>query len=365
MNSPRCGRGILLSQRMAFPGRMAVRNRYLLLKAKLLAHAIWTGKLSLRKVINVLVCSAAFTLRRTRSGAAPFILSLEVGNECNANCLFCRDAKGRIYDTDPKALPLGGISKGVMPFEMAADLIRQCSKDSLIAVLYTNGEPLLYKDLPRLIQACSRVRLLSMIATNGLLLNEKNITEMLSAGIDFIKVQMSGFTQDVYAVQVRFGNVERLKDNIRLLARKRDEMKCPTVLMLDFIAYSYNSHQLPDVRAFCRELGVSLNIRPGNPRGGLEGREPELSAEALPLPGGCDWPWKGLQVNFNGEVLMCCDGVTFSGSQPYAVFRPGDPVAVIWNGAKARQARATLATQGRGAIPICAQCYRKDLAFKW
>ena len=46
----------------------------------------------------------------------------------------------------------GTISKGKMPAEMAMDFIRQLKDSIVVAVLYTNGEPLLYKDLPKVIQ---------------------------------------------------------------------------------------------------------------------------------------------------------------------------------------------------------------------
>ncbi|MBF0595398.1 MAG: radical SAM protein [Candidatus Omnitrophica bacterium] len=343
-----------------------MRNNYFFLKIKLFSLACFKRKITLRKVWNVFLCSLFFLLKTKRSGPAPFILSLELGNECNANCLFCRDAKGVIHDIN-KINPLpGGITKGVMPYEMAANLVSQVKDDALIVVLYTNGEPLLYKDLSRLIAFCSANQMMSMIATNGLLLNEQNIREILGASIDFIKIQLSGFTQEIYNVQVRCGNVERLKQNIRLLVDTRKAMKSSTFIMIDFIQYNYNRHQLLLVREFCRDLGVALSVRCGNPQGGLEGREPSQSLEPLPLLMSCDWLWKGMQVNFNGEILPCCDGVIFSGSKPYHVVGAGSTdIRQIWNGEAAQKMRHLIVTQGRGAVPLCAVCYRKGVAFKW
>lgn len=343
-----------------------MRNNYVLLKMKLFLLACLQGKVTIRKVWNVCLCSLAFALNLRKSGIAPFIMSLELGNECNANCLFCRDAKGVIHDINKDAPLTGGIEKGVMPFEMAVDIIRQVKDDVLIAVLYTNGEPLLYKDISKLIRFCNKNHVLTMIATNGLLLNKDNISDILDAGIDFIKLQLSGFTQDVYNVQVRHGNVERLKDNIRLLVAIRKSKSAHTLLMLDYIVYQYNQHQLPLVREFCRELDIMLNVRPGNPQGGLEGREPPQSREVLPLKISCDWLWKGMQVNFNGHILQCCDGVIYSGIKPYAIYQIGHTdVRKVWNGRAAQDMRYVIAHKGRGVLPLCAQCYRRGVAFKW
>lgn len=345
---------------------LPVHNAYILLKLRLFLLACLKGKATLRKLWNVFLCSLFYLLKTRRSAPSPFILSLELGNECNANCLFCRDAQGAIHDINCFDPQPGGIAKGRMPYEMAVDIIGQIRKDVLIVVLYTNGEPLLYRDLPKLIRFCTDNHVMSMIATNGQLLNEKNIQDLLQASIDFIKVQLSGFTQDTYQVQVRRGDVEQIKRNIRALVAARNAFRCGTLIMVDYILYSYNRHQLPLIREFCRELGVPLNVRSGNPKGGLEGKEPAQSAETLPLKISCDWLWKGMQVNFNGQVLQCCDGVIFSGIKPYDVFATGrSDVRRIWNGEAARNMRRVLATKGRGHVPLCALCYRTGVAFKW
>ena len=109
-----------------------------------------------------------------------------------------------------------------------------------------------------------------------------------------------------------------------------------------------------------------LNIRPGNPKGGLEEKEPPLHPQPLPLKISCDWLWKGMQINWNGDVLQCCDGVVWSKSEPYATFRLGEINArAIWNGPKARKTRAIMRTKGRGGMPMCSQCTRTGVAFKW
>ena len=340
------------------------RNQYEPLKAALFFRVLRKGKVSLRKLFNVFLCSAAYFLKSDRSAPSPFILSLELWNECNAGCLFCRDKKGRIYDVNPQGI--GTIDKGKMPLEMAADIIKQLKEDVLIAVLYTNGEPLLYPDLPKLVQVATENHVATMMATNGLLWTEEKARAVLSAGIDFIKIQLSGYTQDIYSVQIRYGNVEKLKDNIRMLARVNEEEGYKAVIMIDYILYNYNRHQLDLVKEFCKELGVMLNIRPGNPKGGLEEKEPPLHPQPLPLKISCDWLWKGMQINWNGDVLQCCDGVVWSKSEPYATFRLGEINArAIWNGPKARKTRAIMRTKGRGGMPMCSQCTRTGVAFKW
>ena len=248
---------------------------------------------------------------------------------------------------------------------MAMEIIDQLADDLLIAVLYTNGEPLLYKELPKLIKYSSDRNVMTMIASNGLLFNEQNARDILSSGIDFIKIQMGGFTQDIYGIQIRYGSVERLKDNIRMLARVKRELNMHTIIMLDWILYEYNKHQIPLIREFCRELGLMLNFRPGNPRG-LEDKEKALVDGNLPLSVSCDWLWKVMQMNYNGDVLQCCEGVVWANIKPYATYKVGDKnIREIWNGPLAINTRTKMRVAGRKSMSICRQCTRSGVAFKW
>ncbi len=339
-------------------------NHYYFLKFKLFITALLVGKVTLRKLWNVFICSTAYLLKWDKSAAAPFVLSLELWNECNAGCLFCRDAKGRIYNINPEAESIGSIPKGKMPAEMAMDIIDQVKDDVLIAVLYTNGEPLLYKDLAPVISFASQRKVMTMISTNGLLFTEQIARDILSTGIDFIKIQLSGFTQDIYSVQIRYGDVEKLKENILMVTRIKKELGSNAVILIDWISYNYNFHQFPLIRKFCKSNGLLLNSRAGNPRGGLEDKETPLPTDTLNMS--CDWLWKAMQVNFNGDILQCCEGVIWSKMKPYTTYKIGETkVKDIWNGPQAIATRHTMTTKGRGAMPICKQCQRTGVAFKW
>ena len=339
-------------------------NHYFFVKAKLFVAALLTGKITPRKLWNVFLCSAAYLLKLPRSAASPFILSLELWNECNAGCLFCRDGKGRIYNINPEAETIGSISKGKMPVDMAMDIIDQLKKEVLIAVLYTNGEPLLYKELGQVVRFATQRKVMTMISTNGLLFNEQNAREILEGGINFIKIQLGGFTQDIYSVQIRYGEVEKLKENIRMVARLKKETGSQALILIDWITYNYNRHQIPLIRQFCKENGLLLSFRQGNPRGGLENKETALPTETLDMS--CDWLWKAMQVNFNGDVLQCCEGVIWSNLKPYTTYKVGESKAKdIWNGPQAIATRNVMTTKGRAAMPICKQCQRQGVCFKW
>lgn len=260
-----------------------------------------------------------------------------------------------------------GIAKGKMPLPVALDIIEQVKDHVLIAVLYTNGEPLLYHDLPKVIKYATERRLATMIATNGLLFNDRISQEVLAAGIDLIKIQLSGFTNDIYRIQTRHGDVEKLKSNIERLVYFNNQNKHKAMIFLDFILYKYNSHQLELVRNFCNKLGVMMSVRPGNPKGGLEGKEDPLSTSVLPLKESCPWLWNGMQVNWNGDILPCCESVVWAGAPVYENFKVGETrVDQVWNSPQAQTMRKALAQpNGRGTIDMCSKCLRKGVCLKW
>ena len=343
-----------------------MRIKYISLELKLLYLMLKRRKLSFKKIANAIYCFYAYLFKLGKSGELPLLVSLELNNDCNANCLFCRNANGAIHNLNPNGQK-EGIVKGKMPLEMCVEIIKQLKDHVLIAVLYTNGEPLLYKHIIDALRFARDNRVATMIATNGLLLIETKISQLLDAGVDFIKIALSGYTQQIYSIQVRNGDVETVKNNIRLLVDKNRSGKYGTIIMVDYILYNYNKHELRLVQNYCAELNIRLNLRRGNPAGGLEGKEPILFDPAMfPLKKSCDWLWKAIQVNWNGDIFSCCDAVVWSGAEPYERFEIGKTrIANVWNSEKATAMRQTICKKGRSAFPMCSMCARRNIAFKW
>jgi sulfatase maturation enzyme AslB (radical SAM superfamily) len=337
-------------------------NRYLGLRGRLLWRLVLARKLSLLKVWNAAACYLWYGLRRERSAAAPLLINVELSNECNESCLFCRTGANAIHDTNPSG---GGqpIPMGRIPFESYKEVLERTAGRLMLMVPYINGEPLLSRDIYRAIRLATDLRVGTLIASNGLLLTREKSRRLLDAGLDFLKVHISGFTQTVHAVQHRRGDVERIKANLREFVRLRAELRAGTVVVLDYILYRHNSHEVEAARAFARELGLLFNVRPGHPRG-LEAIEPPQSSAPLPVDQPCDWLWTTLSIDWNGAIYPCCDHVLWSNASRHGTIGCDDVLAA-WNGPHARAMRRVHATRGRTPIPICAGCPRHGVKFKW
>jgi sulfatase maturation enzyme AslB (radical SAM superfamily) len=344
------------------PSQIPMRNNYRYLRLRIIFLMIKRKKINIKKIFNLLHCYVAYFFKWQKSAVAPYLISFELFNECNEQCVFCRTSQGDIYDTNPQGS--GYIPKGMMRLEIFQGVISQVKDWLLMVVPYVNGEPLLYRDIYKAIQCATDSHIATMIATNGILLNAQNSQKLLCAGVDFIKVHISGFTQATYNIEHRRGNIELIKENLRGIVRLNRQGRHGALIMLDYILYQHNKHELKLAAKFSNELGIMFNIRPGN-RKGLEQIEPLAPSLASVAKVPCDWLWTVLTIDWNGFIFPCCDCTTWSRAASYGCFCNTDTdLLAIWNGPQATVMRNTHLKSGRTPISICASCFRRGVTFK-
>lgn len=340
-------------------------TKYSSLKVRLIFLLLAKGKLSLRKIANLAHCYIAYWFKWDRSGETPFIINFELSNHCNESCVFCRSASGKIFDQSPKSTG-EPIPKGTMRLEVFQDIVRQAKGTLLMAVPYVNGEPFIYKKLGEALRTAKECNVATMIASNGIMLDEENINKVLDNDLDFIKVHISGYTNDVHQIQHRIGDVEAIKNNLKMLAKMVREREARILVLVDYILYKHNAHQLDLFRDFARECGFLFSARPGNPRGmeGMEAAQPLRIQSTTHIP--CDWLWKALTVNWNGDLLPCCDHAVWSDAKGYGEHMPGETDLLgVWNGREVIGMRTTHRERGRAPIAICSECKRTGIEFKF
>ncbi len=341
-----------------------MKNSYLVLRIRLFFMMLKHGKISLKKIFNALHCYAAYSLKLTKSAPSPYLMNFELWNECNEQCMFCRTSEGGIFDANPKG-PGGYLSKGTMPFEVYTGMLSQVKDRLIMAIPYINGEPLLSKDIYRAIQFATDNKVATLIASNGVLLNEQNAQKLLRAGLDLIKIHISGFTQPVHSIEHRKCDVEKIKENVRRLVQLKNEGGYHTMVLLDYIYYEHNKHEVELARKFSDELNIIFNLRKGYIKG-LENLEPRPPVESSAAHIPCDWLWTVLSVDWNGAIYPCCDHAVWSGAESYANFKddPTTDILKLWNGPKVAKMRNTHLTEGRTPIPVCSSCTRVGVKFK-
>ncbi len=338
------------------------RNYYFFVKVKIFLLAFINNKITIRKIYNLFICNISYLLRSSKSGKAPVIVSVDLWNECNENCVFCRDASGNIYDLNPK-------SNNYIP-KIKLDLIHYKNvvdafyKDCMMMIPYVNGEPLMYKGIYQAIDYTTNKKLLSLIASNGILLNENNSKKLIESGLDFLKVHISGFTNNVHQIQHRKGNVDLILKNLKQFMILKKTYKANTIVMLDYILYEHNKHELDMARKFANENNLMFNIRAGNPKG-MEDSEGKQRDTVFNSKKPCDWPWKALTLNNNRDMCPCCEFAIWSKPSPYGKIDEDTNLQNMWFGEDVKNFRNDHAKNGRTQIDICRNCDRQGIGFKF
>ena len=334
-------------------------KHYLWLKVKLLASMLKSGKLTPKKLANIFGCYWSYLLRSTTSAAAPTIVFFELSNRCNLHCVACRQSPTKIFDQNPKGqgcdVPIGD-----MPAATYRAVLDDIGDRLMMAVLYVNGEPLLRNDLFELISYATGKGVATMISTNGQLLTEERAEKLLESGVDFIKIAVSGFTQEVYGQNHRGGDVETVKANLETLARVHRKRKSTTIVMLDYIVFAHNLHEADLWKRACEQLGFIFNLRTGISQG--QASVTEIKDGLAPAAKLCDWLWKIATVNWDGSVFPCCEFATWKGIKGLgSVAQPATTLRQVWNGPAYRGFRKTHRVKGPSSLPRCADCHYQGI----
>ncbi|MGN0620282.1 MAG: radical SAM protein [Porcipelethomonas sp.] len=117
------------------------------------------------------------------------LLQIEVTNICNHKCCFCPNQ----YSVR---------SRKIMDVSFAERIIDECNeflgKDRKIC-FHMNGEPLLYKELPRLIRYSKQKNFdYCFITTNGSAATDELLTGIFEAGLDSIKFSINAGSNETY-----------------------------------------------------------------------------------------------------------------------------------------------------------------------
>ncbi len=313
-------------------------------------------------------------LSKSSKTPLPRSVYLEVTNRCNLKCPTCLQYRG--MEEEPRDLSLDEVKEimGQIP-----GLKR--------AVLHGVGEPLLNRELPDIIGYLKGRGVYVLFNSNGLLLSRKWAAQLVSSGLDELRLSLDAATASSYARvrgSVDFSkavknievlsqwrkashrstprlsawmvatreNVEDLPEMIKLAARVGiDEVYLQRLvyptdgpgygLAVKEQAITNPSSQIVDILqrgvSLGRRLGVSLRASGlASPRESLRGK----SRDAAPWRQ-CKRPWEVAYITAWGNVLPCCIAPFSTVDYPSLVLGNvfTEPFDRIWRGEKYRTFR--------------------------
>jgi wyosine [tRNA(Phe)-imidazoG37] synthetase (radical SAM superfamily) len=189
--------------------------------------------------------------RLLRPRSKSYTFCIDVFSYCNLRCPFC--IVGNKY-TDIAAWP-----KGLMSPELLANIVDKARSECEINAigLYNWTEPLLHPDIAHLIRVVKSRNVPCWLSSNLNVLREPE--QILAANPDFLRISLSGFTQDVYEIGHREGKIETVKENMRRLAAARDIVRPKTQIEVFYHLYVYNDHELSEMAGFANSLGFQFS----------------------------------------------------------------------------------------------------------
>jgi len=206
--------------------------------------------LTFNKLLNLIQLSFSYLITRFKDNSIrhglPYALSIEMTTSCNLRCTECPSGLRKF------SRPTGHIIPAF--FKQIIDQV----KDNLVYLtMYFQGEPYLHPQFLSLVRYAHNNGIYTATSTNGHFLTKENAQDTIVSGLDRVIVSLDGLDQETYGTYRVSGDVEKVKDGLKnLVAAKKENHSTSPYIILQFIVFAHNKHQIEAVKAFGKELGV-------------------------------------------------------------------------------------------------------------
>ena len=322
---------------------------------------IFTGTLSVRKLFNYILikCSYFVSLltRHPHHRGMPVSISVEPTTSCNLSCPEC--PAGRKDFPRPR---------GEISLEEFQNVIDQLKSHLMYLMLYFQGEPLLNPEFFDMVSYAGQNKVYTATSTNGHYLDDDNAKQLVRSGLDRLIISLDGTDQDTYEQYRRGGDIQRVLSGIRNVVKWKKELRSSRpFLIIQFLVFKHNEHQIKDIKKLTKELGVRLELKtaqvydhendtlmiPENSKFSRYKRGGDGKwALKKPIRNRCSRMWDGAVITWDGRVVPCCfdkNAVHQLGKLDHLSFKD------IWEGEAYKDFRKQILTD-RSKIDICRNC---------
>jgi radical SAM protein with 4Fe4S-binding SPASM domain len=317
--------------------------------------------LTFRKVWNALRLFYSFYLSRLKGrpllSGMPAAISIEPTTSCNLRCPHC-----------PSGLRSFTRPTGILDLDLYKSIIDQLKGHLAYLLLYFQGEPFLHPGFVELVQYAREKHIYTATSTNGHYLDEKTAEAVVRSGLDRLIISLDGVTQDVYEKYRVGGKIDQVILGIENLRKAKEKQKShKPYIVIQFLAFSHNLHQLDEIKRLARRWKVKLAIKTAQvydvtndsgmiPAGTLYSRYSQNVEGGYELKNRlynhCWKMWHSSVITWDGLVVPCCfdkDADYKMGSLANGSFRE------IWFGEGYGKFRKQILS-GRKEIDICRNC---------
>jgi radical SAM protein with 4Fe4S-binding SPASM domain len=290
--------------------------------------------------------------------AYPLSISIEPTTSCNLRCPEC-----------PSGLRSFSRPTGMMEQDTFRKVIDELHEYLVYLILYFQGEPYLNPEFLDAVKYAHDKKIYTATSTNAHFLTEESAIRTINSGLDRIIISMDGTDQSTYEKYRVGGEYDKVVNGISNLvsARKKLRKKTPFII-LQFIVFQHNIHQIKEVESLAKKLGVDkLELKTAQIYDYEKGSElipdqqkfsryrqqghAEYSIKS-DLMNKCWKMWHSCVMTWDGNIVPCC----FDKNASYVMGNIHDQsFADIWNGPKYLEFRSRLFKNRKG-IDICKNC---------
>lgn len=263
---------------------------------------------------------------------APFIVDVELTNNCNLMCKMC-------------ARQLMTRERGFMELDTFARVLDECIKTGTPIRFIRWGEPFLHRKIIAWAKKVKEAGLLLHITTNGLIITETQMQELVNMGLDSIIFSMQGATKYGYEKMRNNKEYDKLEANIKKLAEIRGENKAPFIHISSTMTEE-TPQEIESFKHYWSQIVDSVDTgRTSFARLGGEDGEYRL----------CNEVYQKLSIDWDGKVSACCgdyDNLLTVGDIKT------ESLTDIFNGDRVKSIRHILDNRGHKNLALCSKCFR-------
>lgn len=293
---------------------------------------------------------ARFGKRMQKELRSPRLVSIELTNACNADCIMCsrKYMKRKVRH---------------MPLRLAEHVIDECKKAKVRGInLFWMGESLMHPHLDDILQYAKRVipNIPIGLNTNGSLLTDERATIILNSTIGGISVSVDGCTKETYEAIRKNLSYDQVRNNVENFIHKRNSMgmKTPSVGAY-FIQMEENAMEAKLFEEHWSAIADGAKTVAHWNWGGTQknravgDHRKRASAQTFNFP--CMNLWKELVISNDGTVSMCC--VDYDITEEIGNIETSS-IMQIWRGPALQRIRKLHMEKKYKEIGMCAACNR-------
>ena len=325
-------------------------------------YRLLSRTLTARKLHNFWqIYTSFFRAKSTRQAVLkgmPIKVGIEPTTACNLRCPAC--VSGLRSFTRPT---------GMLELELFQQMIDELHPELIYLLMYFQGEPFLNKQFLEMVRYASDRKLYVATSTNGHYITPENAKTVVESGLSEIIFSIDGTTQQSYATYRIGGKLERVIQSMEYLLEARQQLgKLNPFVILQFIVLKPNQHQIEEVKALGKRVGVDhVAIKTAQLYDFEEGHEliPDIGRYSRyrkntegryeiknKLENQCWKMWQGMEITWDGKVLPCC----FDKDAQYIMGEfPANSMREIWESEGYQDFRKQLLSS-RSQIDICQNC---------